>query len=434
MKWTSSLPAMLLATLLALGSTIATGQAATPALGADPRIAQDEVHIGVFASGLNFPMGIIQLPDGSFLVATSDPSGGSYFQSTGALLRLTDHDGDGRADSDGVVLAGDIPGPLVALQRAGNLIVVTSARAGGEAIYVYRRGDAWRAPLTKVAEIDFAFSGAEHQSYSLAVRPSTRQPGSYDLFFNIGAHGNDTSGVNVIASGALSATLEDASIYMTTVTGDGENVTFTPAVEIARGLRNASALVFARGSGDLIIGENGIDTPDNPIVSLSADELDVIPAARIGGDVEDFGFPSTYVDYATGVTVGSDGLPPAVAFLPIDGSEDEGIASLAQMPANFPPNLRDGYVAGFHGQFNAAGDDNEENPLVWVDLASGDRFQLIANDNPGVGHLDSLLATDDALFVVDLCTTGSLEQAAPCGVIYRVTAGSGSGSPVPMAG
>src|SRR5690242_11953688 len=133
MKRSCLIPALLLAVLLALGPVLATAQETTPALGVDPRIAKDGVQIGVFASGLNFPMGIIQLPDASYLVATSDPTGGSFFQSTGALLRLTDHDGDGRADSNGTVLAGDIPGPLVALQRAGNLIFVTTALAGGEA-------------------------------------------------------------------------------------------------------------------------------------------------------------------------------------------------------------------------------------------------------------------------------------------------------------
>jgi glucose/arabinose dehydrogenase len=416
---------------MAFAPFLGSAQATTVALGNDPRIAADGVQLGVFADGLQFPMGIIQLPDGSLLVASSDPTGGGFFSSTGSLLRLTDHDGDGRADSGGTALAENIPGPLVALQRAGNLIFVTTAISGGEAIYAYRRGDTWHSPLTKAAEIDFAFSGAEHQTYSLAVRKTPSDPKRYDLFFNVGAHGNDESGVSVPVSGAVSGDLEDASLYMTTVTDDGSSVSFTPPEEIARGLRNAAAVVFARGSGDLIISDNGIDTPDNPTVALSADELDVIPAAKIGGEVEDFGFPSTYVDYATGETVGSGGIAPQIAYTPIDGSENEGIASLAQMPPAFPADLRDGYIAGFHGQFDETGGGNEENPLVWVDLQTGDRFQLIANDNPEVGHLDSLLATDDALYVVDLCATGSLSAAAPCGVIYRITATGPQGSPVP---
>ena len=44
----------------------------------------------VFAGGLNFPVGMVVLPDGSLLVGSSNPTGGSYFSSTGELLRLVD--------------------------------------------------------------------------------------------------------------------------------------------------------------------------------------------------------------------------------------------------------------------------------------------------------------------------------------------------------
>lgn len=414
--------ALLLVVAVLSAPAAAGAQETDVALGTDPRIADAGIALGLFADGLDFPMGLVALPDGALLAGVSAPTGGSFFQSDGALLRLTDHDGDGRADSAGTPLATGIPGPIVALARAGNLVFVTTARAGAEAIAIYRRGATWHDQLVPAGQIDFAFNGAEHQTYALAVRPTPGRRGSYDLVFNVGAHGNDAAGVPVTVSGLVSGELEDASLYLTAMTDTGDAVELTPPLEIARGLRNASALAFARGSGDLVIGENGIDTPDDPIVALSADELDVIPAAKIGGDVEDFGFPETYVADDTGETVGTGGLPPAVAFTPTGGSENEGIASLAQMPRTFPAALRDGYAAGFHGQFNQAGDANEENPLLFVDLASGERFELIANDNPDVGHLDTLLATDDALYVVDLCTTGDLAAGDPCGAIYRLTA------------
>lgn len=415
------LPSVVLLSLVSV-APFAAAQADGIALGDDPRIAEAGITLSVFADSLDFPMGMVELPDGSLLVATSTPDGGSFFNSTGALIRLADHDGDGRADDAGSVLAGDLLGPLVAVQRAGDLIFVTSARGGAEAIYVFQRGERWRDPLVSVGASFFNFAGGEHQSYALAVRKSVETPGGYDLFFNVGAYGNLDSGYEVGLDGLITGDLEDASIYMTTVTHEGDAVTFTEPVKIASGLRNAATLVVDPVSGDLVIGENGIDSPENRIVSLSADEIDVIPADEIGGKVEDFGFPTTYIDYATGEKIGDDGIDPVIAFPPTDGSENEGVAGIAPVPASFPDDFAGGYIAGFHGQFDGVGGENEENPLLFADLESGDRFALIANDNPGVGHLDSMFTTEDAIFVADLCATGSLQAAEPCGVIYRITA------------
>src|SRR4051794_22821078 len=176
---------------LLMAPLTASAQETNVSLGTDPRIAADGVQLSVFADGLDFPMGIVALPDGSMLVGVSAPTDGGFFNSTGSLIRLTDHDADGAADGSGSVLATGIPGPIVAVARGGNLVFVTSASYGQEAIYVYRRGERWADALTQVALIDFAFSGAEHQTYSLLTRPTPGQKGSYDLVFNVGAHGND---------------------------------------------------------------------------------------------------------------------------------------------------------------------------------------------------------------------------------------------------
>ena len=423
-KGTRHLAGLMLFVLLAYAPR-AQAQDIDISLGDDPRISDAELRLGVFAGGLDFPMGMIDLPDGSILVATSTPDGGAFFQSTGQLLRLRDRDGDGAADGRPTVLATDLDGPLVAVARAGNLVFTTSARFGEERISVFRRGEDWASPLEPVGEIAFDFNGSEHQSYGLAVRETPGDDGSYDLLFNAGAFGNlQLQGPWVGVSGLTTGTIEDGSIYLVRVRDVGDAVEVSEPVQVARGLRNASAFVFDRETGDLVIGENGIDTPDNRIVSLSADELNVIPVKDVGVTVYDFGFPDAYIDYATGDPVGEVGTGPVVAYTPLDGSESEGIASLASMPALFPEELREGYVAGFHGQYDETGDGNEENPLVWADLETGDRFELVANDNPGVGHLDSLLATDDALLIADVCATGSLAAAEPCGVIYRLTAGA----------
>jgi glucose/arabinose dehydrogenase len=208
------------------------------------------------------------------------------------------------------------------------------------------------------------------------------------------------------------------------VADSGRDLTVSEPMLIATGLRNAAAFTFEPKTGDLLIAENGIDTPGNPIVAFSADEIDRIPATEIGDEPEDFGFPDSYVDYDTGEAVGERGSPPAVAFLPLDGSQNEGAALIAYAPAAFPDGLHAGVFVGFHGQWDDSGLANEENPLLYADPTTGETVAFVANDDPNVGHLDSLLATDDALFAADLCggSGGSLVGNEPCGVIYEIRA------------
>src|SRR5687768_12676635 len=134
----------------------------------DPR-AEGLQMTAVASEELNFPMGMVELPDGSLLVATSPSDSGNFYASTGTLVRLSDSDGDGSLD-DRRVLAEGLPGSLVAVARMGNLIAVTSARSGDEAIMFFRRGERWRDPLMPVEQIRLGFIGAIHQSYALATR------------------------------------------------------------------------------------------------------------------------------------------------------------------------------------------------------------------------------------------------------------------------
>jgi hypothetical protein len=53
--------------------------------------------------------------------------------------------------------------------------------------------------------------------------------------------------------------------------------------------------------------DNGIDGLDNPDEPLSADELDRIPAADIGGAVEHIGFPATTPSTARATRWGQPG-------------------------------------------------------------------------------------------------------------------------------
>ncbi|HET8523200.1 MAG TPA: hypothetical protein VFL82_08200, partial [Thermomicrobiales bacterium] len=344
---------------------------------------------------------------------------------------VTDQNGDGVADDEGTVLANGLPGTVTALERAGNLIAVTSSEVGQERISFLRRGTDWASPLELVGSINFDFQHFEHQSYGLLARKHAGSDDEYDLFFNVGAHGNDAAGATVPVSGLITATLDDATVYMVTIKdgGPGQAPVVSAPELIATGLRNAMAMAFEPGTGDLLLVDNGIDGLEHPREPLSVDELDRIPAAQIGGEPEDFGFPNAYIEYRTGAQIGSGGIAPEMTFQPIDGSESEGPAGMAIAPRDFPKGLNQGVFIGFHGQFDWTGQENEENPLVYADPSSGAYRHVIENREPGVGHLDSLLSTNDTLYVADLCADSSLALATPCGVIYEIRATTGSATP-----
>jgi glucose/arabinose dehydrogenase len=374
----------------------------------------------VFAGGLNFPVGLALLPEGSLLVGTSNPTGGSYFSSTGELVRLTDGDGDGVADGDPRVVASGLAGAVTAVAVANDLVFVTSVAPGDERIQILRGGGDWLGPYELLGEIVFSFQGFGHQSYGLATRPSATDPAAIELYFNIGARGNDTAGGSVPTGGLLDTRLPDASLYMTVVTDDGVAVSLSEPVQIASGLRNAMAFGFHPETGDLWITDNGIDGFEDVWTSYSADELNVIPTGQIGGDVDHFGFPTTYTLYDTGEVVGTDGILPVVAFVPIDGAENEGVASMAFTPPGFAPYFGSGVLVGFHGQYDQSGPENEENSLLFVDLTTHAVSLIVPPAAEGVGHLDSMVASDVAVYIADMCAGASLANALPCGTIYRL--------------
>lgn len=395
----------------------------------DSRIGPARFRVTTFATGLNFPKSMQQLSDGSLLVATSDPNpGGHYFDSTGTLRRLVDADSDGRADDGGTVLYSGLPGILTSVRQAGNLVLVTSSQSGAEQISVLRMGATPSDSFTLVGAIQMPFPlDTYHTTYALAVRETPGQPGAHDVFFNVGSHGNDFDSTDTIAAtGLITASLNRDSIYKVTVDDTGPTPTFSDLTQIATGLRNAAGIAIHPITGDLTFQDNGIDGPIDPNEPLSADELNRIIAADIGGAVEDFGFADEYIEYRTGNHIGSGGVQPLVAFQPIPdpftGSESEGASEIAFAPSLFPDDLRSAIFIGFHGKFNEGGLANEENPLVLFDEGSGDYYHLIGNDEPDIGHLDGLLAAGDSLFVADLSSTGGLFSSddAGKGVIYQI--------------
>jgi hypothetical protein len=127
------------------------------AVGGDPIVNPADFRVTTFASGLNYPHGMLTLADGSLLVAVNNPiSGKSFYNTSGQLLRFVDANGDDVADGAGEVLYNNLPGGVTALHHAGEFILATSSATGNERISVLRTGATVRASLTLVGSINFS--------------------------------------------------------------------------------------------------------------------------------------------------------------------------------------------------------------------------------------------------------------------------------------
>jgi hypothetical protein len=326
--------------------------------------------------------------------------------------------------------------------------VALSSQAGNETISFWRTGPTAADPLTPAGALKFHFparfepAGFEHTTYALAIQNSPGDPSALEVFFNVGAKTNDTQTppsetVGLQGDGEhilLELTqLAADSIHRVTLKAAEVGSAFTASVtQIASGLRNAAGMVFAP-NGDLYFQDNGIDTPDNRNVSLSADELNRIRAADLGTTLPDFGFPHTYISYATGETI-SDGKPicpsicnqpagvspPLLAFRPVDGRKSEGAVELAFAPEGFGRDFAGGTFTSFFGKF-AGGPANDENPVVFANPHTGEYYHFI--NNGLLGHPNGLLSTQNSLFFTDLDFGGDLTGSTR-GVIYQITPNS----------
>ena len=146
-------------------------------------VQPDDFRVTVFAEGLNFPLGMAPLEDGSIVVAVSNGTG-FFGSTTGRLIRLVDDDDDGVADSQTTLFDGVPGGVLTAVRRAGDLFFTTGQ---GKPISIFRAGATPADELKLVGRLDFAYpSGWWHGHSALAVRPTPGQAQSYDLFFQVG--------------------------------------------------------------------------------------------------------------------------------------------------------------------------------------------------------------------------------------------------------
>ncbi len=414
--------AVILATLAGL---IAHDTGAQPFSVQGPGVNPNDFRVTTFASGLDFPLGMAQLADDSLLITISQ--GANYFSSTGKLVRLTDIDLNGVADGAGTILYSNLPGALTALRVMDNLVFVLGRPFP---ITILRAGAQPSSPLTLVGQVGIKYTGSRmHAASALGLRRTPGYTNRYDVLFQLGAEYNFAVTTNTLAltnsniPGAQGFLNGDA-IHLLTFIDNGTNVTATNLTQVASGVRNPAGFAFHPATGDLYFQDNGIDGLINGNEPLSADELNFIARTNIGGPIEFFGFPTNYTLYRTNTFVGGAGVPPLVVFEPIPnpftGRESEGANDIAFAPPGFPDGLNTGIFLGFHGKYSNGGTANEENPVVYADPATGDYFHFILGQQPGIGHLDGLLATRDSLYVADLVSTGNPNSGAGAGVIYQI--------------
>ena len=393
-----------------------------------PGVNAGDFRVTTFASGLNFPLGMAELPDGSLLVTIVQNNSLSGGTTSGRLVRFTDANNDGIADNAGTILYSNLPPSLTALRVVDNLVF---AMGRPHPIQILRLGATPADPFTLAGRVLISYPSGwtMHQHSELTVRKSLGFTNRYELFFQTGAEANfaaTTRTATLTNDNIPSAfgTLTGDSINMITIMDTGTALTGTTPTQIASGLRNAAGMAFHPVTGDFYFQDNGIDGLVNGNEPHSADELNFIARTNLGGPVEFFGFPSNYTAYRTGTFVGGAGVAPLIAFQPIpnpaNGAEAEGANQISFAPPGFPDGLNTGIFLGFHGKYSSAGTANEENPLVYANPATGDYFHFILGQQPGIGHLDGLLATRDSLFVADLITTGNPNSGNGAGVIYQI--------------
>jgi glucose/arabinose dehydrogenase len=406
-------------------SLCVTADSAVPFTVQGPGVNTNNFRITTFAAGLDFPLGMATLSDGSLLVAVSH--GASYFNSTGAVIRLTDTNNDGIADGPGTAVYTNLPGSLTDLRVAGNLVLVTGF---GKPITILRAGATPTNSLTFVGQIIFEYPDTwEHENSALGFRKTFGQTNGYDLLFQVGSESNFAATTHTVIltnsniPGA-NATLSGDSLYMLTITDNGTNVVASNIAQLGNGLRNPAGIAFNPATGDLYLQDNGIDGLTNANLPFSADELNFIARTNVVVVTEFFGFPTNYTAYRTGTMVGGAGVQPLFAFQPIpnpsNGHESTGINNLLFAPTGFPDGLNSGIFLGFHGSFDFGGTNNAKNPLVYADPTAVTYFHFIEGQQAGVGHLDGLLTTRDSLFIADLDTNGDLGNGTAAGVIYQI--------------
>lgn len=415
-----------------MGVVLATAAAAAPLLNLPPGMDASLFRVTTFASGFTapytpsgpgvsaYPYSMQVLPDHSLLVGVSaPPPGGDFLFARGGLTRLVDANLDGVADGPGTSVYGNLPYAVQSVRLLGNdLLAVSQAGIGGTQIAFLKIGSDPSAPYTNVGAVDIAGDPGIYFNTTMATRPTPGQPGAFDVFFNVLNSPDEASTTaHVTLSGLVSGALGHASMAKMTVQPTAGAPVISNLQTVATGIRNTAGILVQPGTGDVLFTDNGWDIPGTAD-PLSADELNRLAAAQIGATVADFGFPNSYVDYATGAVVGG-GIPPEAAFLPLP-AESVGASEMDFAPSLFPTGLNNGLFIGFYGKWETGGSQNTTGPVLYYDLGTRSYYDFIPTGQPGVGHLASLVSTETSLFVADMSASGVIRWGEPTGVIYQI--------------
>jgi glucose/arabinose dehydrogenase len=219
-------------------------------LGIDPTF-QNQLRVTEFATGLDSPSGILQLNDGSMVIATTT-GGQSFFssQSKTQLVRLQDTNGNGIADRktvlyDGAIAGNNLPGGISAIRAVDNYIFATNYNR--QQISVFQQGaDLSANSLTLKGSFDFSFPvNSAHTTNALAIRQTGSQ--QFELYFNVGAANPGSAGNNqATVPGSVSVKSGDFNLATTSLSGESlykipftvgsSSLSFTQPVQVATGL------------------------------------------------------------------------------------------------------------------------------------------------------------------------------------------------------
>ena len=386
-------------------------------IGGVPGLDASLFRVTTFATGIPYAYGMTRLNDGGLLVGSSPG-----FQTR--VLRFTDANGDGVADGPGVPVISGPGGIVTAIQQVGPYVAVGLTSGNNNAsVLFYAPGATPNAPYTPVGALQLTSSVFwEHNTPGLSVVPTVGQPGHFDLYVNIGSQNNNSPSTTPIAvSGLVSGNIQADSIYRFPIDTTGGSLTSTTPTRVVSGIRNSVAMGFRPSTGDFYFADNGINGLVDGNIPLSVDTLNRINPAQLFGPTLDYGFSANYTEYRTGNVIGTLTNPPLIAFQPLGnpqtGSRSEGPSGLAFSPSNFPSPLANGIFVGFHGRQDSVGLANDENPLVFVDLSTNNYFHFIDNNDPNVGHIDSLFSTADSLFLADFASTNGGDS----GIVYQIS-------------
>jgi len=394
---------------------------ALPILSLPPGVTSDQFRVTQFASNLPYTTGMQILPDNSLLVGVTN--GPDYmFSNSSGLVRLADPANTGTAGAPVSVYSG-FSNPVQGVKLIGNnLVAVSHISPGGSQITFLQMGANPNDAYTNVGEIAFSSTETRAIHYiTMETRPAGG--GATDLFFSINAGEATTASVNV--SGLINGSIPLNSVGRVTVTPGAGAPAVSGLQQIANGLRNPGGIVIQRSTGNMYINDNGFDNHQT-FQPVNADELNRILAGAIGAGVANFGWPDTYTMYRTGAVVGSTGLSPLAVFQPIPdpltGAESLGASEMALAPGLFPTGLNNGLFIAFYGTWEQGGAGNTTGPLLYYDFLTGEYRPFITSGQSGIGHLSSLVANGNTLYIGDLSATGAIRQGRSNGVIYQIQA------------